>query len=79
MINMLKLDYVPNACCWVHRRGQALGILAVYVFFDPSRVGLLTHCAAQNVKRESSAYTMVGGMASRSKRSKSCIGSRYTS
>ncbi|KAI8994143.1 hypothetical protein BD414DRAFT_274653 [Trametes punicea] len=29
MINMLKLGYTPNACCWVHRRGQALGVLAV--------------------------------------------------
>ncbi|THH28223.1 hypothetical protein EUX98_g5970 [Antrodiella citrinella] len=29
MINMLKLPYVPNACCWVHRRGQAQGLLAI--------------------------------------------------
>ncbi|KZT25403.1 hypothetical protein NEOLEDRAFT_1065477 [Neolentinus lepideus HHB14362 ss-1] len=29
MINMIKLGYVPNACCWVHRRGQAQGLLAV--------------------------------------------------
>ncbi|KAI0769008.1 peptidyl-prolyl cis-trans isomerase [Trametes elegans] len=29
IINMLKLDYIPNACCWVHKRGQALGVLAV--------------------------------------------------
>ncbi|KAI0823930.1 peptidyl-prolyl cis-trans isomerase [Trametes gibbosa] len=29
MINMLKLGYTPHACCWVHKRGQAMGILAV--------------------------------------------------
>ncbi|OSD07269.1 peptidyl-prolyl cis-trans isomerase [Trametes coccinea BRFM310] len=29
MINMLKLGYTPSACCWVHKRGQALGVLAV--------------------------------------------------
>lgn len=31
MINMIKLGYTPHACCWVHRRGQAQGLLAVYV------------------------------------------------
>ncbi|KAI9465600.1 hypothetical protein BJY52DRAFT_1245051 [Lactarius psammicola] len=29
MINMIKLGFTPKACCWVHRRGQAQGILAV--------------------------------------------------
>ncbi|KAG2129450.1 hypothetical protein DEU56DRAFT_817175 [Suillus clintonianus] len=29
MINMLKLGFTPHACCWVHRRGQAQGLLAV--------------------------------------------------
>ncbi|KAI0259831.1 hypothetical protein BC834DRAFT_1045054 [Gloeopeniophorella convolvens] len=29
MINMIKLGFMPKACCWVHRRGQAQGILAV--------------------------------------------------
>ncbi|EPQ54940.1 hypothetical protein GLOTRDRAFT_42869 [Gloeophyllum trabeum ATCC 11539] len=29
MINMIKLGYAPHACCWVHRRGQAQGLLAV--------------------------------------------------
>ncbi|KAF5382738.1 hypothetical protein D9615_002870 [Tricholomella constricta] len=29
MINIIKLGYVPHACCWVHRRGQAQGLLAV--------------------------------------------------
>ncbi|KAG1751126.1 hypothetical protein EDB19DRAFT_1893208 [Suillus lakei] len=29
MINMLKLGFTPQACCWVHRRGQAQGLLAV--------------------------------------------------
>ena len=23
---------MPKACCWVHKRGQALGVLAMYVF-----------------------------------------------
>ena len=31
MINMIKLGFAPKACCWVHRRGQAQSILAVYV------------------------------------------------
>jgi hypothetical protein len=31
MINMLKLGYKPLACCWVHKRGQAQGLLAVCV------------------------------------------------
>lgn len=29
MINMFKLDYVPLACCYVHKRGQAQGLLAM--------------------------------------------------
>ncbi|KAI6042675.1 hypothetical protein EDC04DRAFT_2965944 [Pisolithus marmoratus] len=29
MINMFKLDYKPVACCYVHRRGQAQGLLAI--------------------------------------------------
>ncbi|KZP33693.1 hypothetical protein FIBSPDRAFT_916100 [Athelia psychrophila] len=29
MINMVKLGYTPRACCWVHKRGQAQGLLAV--------------------------------------------------
>ncbi|KAL0961213.1 hypothetical protein HGRIS_006180 [Hohenbuehelia grisea] len=29
MINIIKLGYTPHACCWVHRRGQAQGLLAV--------------------------------------------------
>lgn len=31
MINMMKLGYTPHACCWVHRRGQAQGLLAMWV------------------------------------------------
>jgi peptidylprolyl isomerase domain and WD repeat-containing protein 1 len=30
MINILKLGYTPHACCWVHRRGQAQALLAVF-------------------------------------------------
>jgi peptidylprolyl isomerase domain and WD repeat-containing protein 1 len=29
MINIIKLGYVPHSCCWVHKKGQALGLLAV--------------------------------------------------
>ncbi|KAJ7175893.1 hypothetical protein C8R46DRAFT_1249879 [Mycena filopes] len=29
MINIIKLGYKPHSCCWVHRRGQAQGLLAV--------------------------------------------------
>ncbi|KAI0917240.1 hypothetical protein AcV5_007761 [Taiwanofungus camphoratus] len=29
MINMIKLGFSPHACCWVHRRGQAQGLLAI--------------------------------------------------
>ncbi|CAG8560024.1 9235_t:CDS:10 [Diversispora eburnea] len=28
MINMMKLDYVPNSVCWVHKRGQAQSLVA---------------------------------------------------
>ncbi|CAG8529799.1 4493_t:CDS:10 [Funneliformis mosseae] len=28
MINMMKLEYVPNSICWVHKRGQAQSLLA---------------------------------------------------
>lgn len=34
MINIIKLGFKPHACCWVHKRGQAQGLLAVYVIFD---------------------------------------------
>ncbi|KAH6912640.1 peptidyl-prolyl cis-trans isomerase [Coprinopsis sp. MPI-PUGE-AT-0042] len=29
MINIIKLGFTPLACCWVHKSGQAQGILAV--------------------------------------------------
>ncbi|KAF8147325.1 hypothetical protein K438DRAFT_1626382 [Mycena galopus ATCC 62051] len=29
MINIIQLGFTPRACCWVHRRGQAQGLLAV--------------------------------------------------
>ncbi|KAF7314316.1 Peptidyl-prolyl cis-trans isomerase [Mycena kentingensis (nom. inval.)] len=29
MINIIKLGYTPLSCCWVHRRGQVQGLLAV--------------------------------------------------
>ncbi|KAJ7212087.1 hypothetical protein GGX14DRAFT_621669 [Mycena pura] len=29
MINIIKLGYKPHCCCWVHRRGQVQGLLAV--------------------------------------------------
>ncbi|KAF9450582.1 peptidyl-prolyl cis-trans isomerase [Macrolepiota fuliginosa MF-IS2] len=29
MINIIKLGYTPHACCWVHRKGLAQGLLAV--------------------------------------------------
>lgn len=29
MINIIKLGFVPHACCWVHRKGLAQGLLAV--------------------------------------------------
>ncbi|CAL1712579.1 unnamed protein product [Somion occarium] len=29
MINMLTLGYRPHACCWVHGRGEAQGLLAI--------------------------------------------------
>lgn len=32
MINMIKLGFIPHACCWVHRRGRAQALLAVYVY-----------------------------------------------
>ncbi|TFK61387.1 hypothetical protein BDN72DRAFT_965195 [Pluteus cervinus] len=29
MINIIKLGFKPHACCWVHQRGQAQGLLAI--------------------------------------------------
>ncbi|KAK0570214.1 Peptidyl-prolyl cis-trans isomerase cyp15 [Tilletia horrida] len=29
MINMIKLGYIPRACCWVHKKGRADSILAI--------------------------------------------------
>ncbi|KAF7346351.1 Peptidyl-prolyl cis-trans isomerase cyp15 [Mycena sanguinolenta] len=29
MINIIQLGFTPHCCCWVHRRGQAQGLLAV--------------------------------------------------
>ncbi|KAI0346034.1 peptidyl-prolyl cis-trans isomerase [Trametopsis cervina] len=29
MINMIKLGFTPGTCCWVHRRGEAQGLLAI--------------------------------------------------
>ncbi|KAJ7675792.1 hypothetical protein DFH06DRAFT_1266388 [Mycena polygramma] len=29
MINIITLGYTPHCCCWVHRRGQAQGLLAI--------------------------------------------------
>lgn len=29
MINIIKLDFIPHACCWVHRKGIAQGLLAM--------------------------------------------------
>lgn len=34
MINMINLDFKPLACCWVHRKGQAQGLLAMLVWLD---------------------------------------------
>ena len=30
MINIIKLGFKPHSCCWVHKRGQAQALLAVY-------------------------------------------------
>ncbi len=48
MINMIKLGYTPNTCCWVHRRGQAQGLLAVYVFRCTFFYGRINDFAAQS-------------------------------
>ncbi|KAG9009450.1 hypothetical protein FRB93_005386 [Tulasnella sp. JGI-2019a] len=29
MITMLKLEFTPKACCWVHKPGEALSLLAI--------------------------------------------------
>lgn len=31
MINMIKLDYVPSCCAWVHRSGAPVPKIAMYV------------------------------------------------
>lgn len=34
MINIIKLGFKPFTCCWVHRRNQAQGLLAMCVKFS---------------------------------------------
>jgi peptidylprolyl isomerase domain and WD repeat-containing protein 1 len=29
MITIIKLGYIPHACCWIHKRGQAQSLLAI--------------------------------------------------
>ncbi|KIY62048.1 peptidyl-prolyl cis-trans isomerase [Cylindrobasidium torrendii FP15055 ss-10] len=29
MVSIIKLGFTPRACCWVHKRGQAQGLLAI--------------------------------------------------
>lgn len=41
MINMIKLGYTPNTCCWMHKRGEALGLLAMFALLletSPRRI-----------------------------------------
>lgn len=67
MINMIKLGYIPSACCWVHRRGQAQGLLAVCVPLLLSSMTLLTfhaNIAALTPPMEPFICTMVVEMES---------------
>ena len=32
MINMFKIDYLPNAVCWMYEKGAAVSLLAWYTF-----------------------------------------------
>jgi hypothetical protein len=59
MIGMIKLGYTPLSCCWVHKRGQAQALLAMYV--SPARIRRLhvNECAAQNSRQEPSGYMTV--------------------
>lgn len=47
MINMIKLGFTPLACCWVHQRGEAQGILAVYVASKNSSLNSINDYAVQ--------------------------------
>ena len=75
MINMIKLTFMPKACCWVHRRGQAQGILAAYTPPSYCRGKMLTktRCSGRNRLLGLFDCTMVVGMEIHWRRWKSCI------
>jgi peptidylprolyl isomerase domain and WD repeat-containing protein 1 len=31
MINMIKFEFTPRSVCWIHQKGQAQALIAVYV------------------------------------------------
>jgi peptidylprolyl isomerase domain and WD repeat-containing protein 1 len=60
MINIIKLGFTPHACCWVHRKGLAQALLAVFVYLiyvlttEP-----LTSFIGQTQLQERYTFTMV--------------------
>ena len=61
MINMIKLGFVPHACCWVHKKGKAQALLAVYVLHNRTHTGSGTDTiTGRKATRASSESTMVG-------------------
>jgi len=41
---MIDLDFKPLACCWVHRKGQAQGLLAMLVPSSPNMWRIANNC-----------------------------------
>lgn len=80
MINIIKLGYTPHACCWVHRRGQAQALLAVFVSSLPEHlVFRIDDFVDPTLHLEQYDCTMAAEVAHRWKQSKICIDSPFTS
>jgi hypothetical protein len=79
MINMVKLGYRPNDCCWVHKRGQAQGLLAVYVPPFTSSPWYVNDAVVQMLELELSGCTMHAVTANLWWLLTSCIDSLFTS
>lgn len=63
MINMIKLGFVPHACCWVHKKGKAQALLAVYVLHNCAHMGRgIDNITGRKATRASSESTMVEEM-----------------
>jgi len=79
MINIINLGYTPHACCWVHRRGQAQALLAVFVPSFSERLSCGTdNLIGLTLRRVRYAFTTGAGVIHRWRQSRTCIDSLFT-